>query len=187
MNLIKEITLEASGNELIDRLKDFVLDCNYLCHKQTIERVQTYIHCDCDIKRTVEELGGTVDEDGIRHSVWYANTRLKEIFSSGILDKIYDDPPLADELITWAEEHPEEIILNQVYEYIPTWNHKRYNPDECIAEIKFLRMYSYADIKRRAEALDKRKLAYLLHVIEEPDSRDIELSLALKKILTCSE
>ncbi len=186
MNLIKEITLEASGNELIDRLKDFVLDCNYLCHKQTIEKVQTYIHCDCDIKRTVEELGGTVDEDGIRSSVWYANLRLKEIFSAGILDKVYDDPSLADELISWAEEHPDEIIISQVMEHIPSWNHKRYNWEECIPEIKFFRAYSYPTIKKRAEALDKRKLAYILHVLEEPDARDIELSLALKKNLTYS-
>lgn len=186
MNLIKEITLEASGNELIDRLKDFVLECNYLCHKQTIERVQTYIHCDCDVKRTVEELGGTVDEDGIRNSVWYANLRLKEIFSAGILDKVYDDPSLANELITWAEEHPEEIIISQVMEHIPAWNHKRYNWEECIPEIKFLRAYSYPTIKKRAEALDKRKLAYILHVLEEPDASDIELSLALKRNLTYS-
>ena len=93
-NLIKEIMRDQSGHELVVKLQKFVKECSYLCHAETIRRVVTYIDCDCDIKRTVEKLGN-IDEESLSTSIWYANSLLKPLLGTSILERIRNGDGLA--------------------------------------------------------------------------------------------
>lgn len=185
MNLIKDIMLAESGNPLTDRLKEFVSGCSYLCHKQTIERVQAYINAECDYSRTLE--GMSVDANNFRNSIAYANSKLKNLLGKNILRRIKEAPEFAEELITWVIEHPQELLYSQVLDFIPAFKGRRYNWNECVAEIKFLHTYTYLKMKHEANKLEPQKVAYIYHVLTEPSDVDMEFSLELRKNFTYSK
>ena len=185
MNLLKEIMLAKSGNPLVDRLKVFVSGCSYLCHKQSIEKVQAYINADCDYSRTLEGL--SVDANNFRNTIAYANTKLKNLLGKNILCRIKETPEFAEELINWVIEHPQELVYSQVLDFIPTFKGKRYNWQECVAEIKFLHTYTYLKMKRDASKVEPQKLAYIYHALTEPSDVDMEFSLELRKNFTYSK
>ena len=185
MNLIKDIMLAESGNPLIDKLKEFVSGCSYLCHKQTIERVQAYINGDCDYSRTLE--GMSVDANNFRNSIAYANSKLKNLLGKNILRRIKEAPEFAEELITWVIEHPQDLLYSQVLDFIPAFKGKRFDWNECVAEIKFLHTYTYLKMKHDANKLEPQKVAYIYHVLTEPSDVDMEFSLELRKNFTYSK
>lgn len=185
MNLIKDIMLAESGNPLVDRLKEFVSGCSYLCHKQTIERVQAYINADCDYSRTLE--GMSVDANNFRNSIAYANSKLKNLLGKNILRRIKEAPEFAEELITWVIEHPQELLYSQVLDFIPAFKGRRFDWNECVAEIKFLHTYTYLKMKHEANKLEPQKVAYIYHVLTEPSDVDMEFSLELRKNFTYSK
>ena len=184
MNLIKEIMLAESGNSLIDRLKEFVSGCSYLCHKQSIERVQAYINADCDYSRTLEDT--SADANNFRNTIAYANGKLKNLLGKNILRRIKETPEFAEELITWVIEHPQDLVYNQVLDFVPAFKGKRFNWEDCKEEIKFLHTYTYLKMKRSANKLEPQKIAYIYHVLTEPSDVDMEFSLALRKNFTYS-
>ena len=185
MNLIKDIMLAESGNPLVDRLKEFVSGCSYLCHKQSIERVQAYINAECDYSRTLE--GMSVDANNFRNSIAYANGKLKNLLGKNILRRIKEAPDFAEELITWVIEHPQELLYSQVLDFIPAFKGKRFDWNECVAEIKFLHTYTYLKMKHDANKLEPQKVAYIYHVLTEPSDVDMEFSLELRKNFTYSK
>lgn len=185
MNLIKDIMLAESGNPLIDKLKEFVSGCSYLCHKQSIERVQAYINAECDYSRTLE--GMSVDANNFRNSIAYANSKLKNLLGKNILRRIKEAPGFAEELITWVIEHPQDLLYSQVLDFIPTFKGKRFDWNECVSEIKFLHTYTYLKMKHDANKLEPQKVAYIYHVLTEPSDVDMEFSLELRKNFTYSK
>ena len=185
MNLIKDIMLAESSNPLVDRLKEFVSGCSYLCHKQTIERVQAYINADCDYSRTLE--GMSVDANNFRNSIGYANGKLKNLLGKNILRRIKEAPEFAEELITWVIEHPQDMLYSQVLDFIPAFKGRRFDWNECVAEIKFLHTYTYLKMKHEANKLEPQKVAYIYHVLTEPSDVDMEFSLELRKNFTYSK
>ena len=187
MNLIKEIMFADVGVPLIDRLKEFVSGCSYLCHHNTIDKVQAYISAGCNYTKTLELLSEPPSIDNLRTSIWYANQKLRDLLCGDILQRIKDDPELAEELIDWAIENPDDLVFNQVAELVPVFKHKRYDWNDCIAEIKFLKTYSYPTMLKRLEKLDKDKLSYIFHSLMEPSNCDVKLSVALKKNFTYSD
>ena len=180
-NLIKQIMRDESGNELILKLKKFVKECSYLCHADTIKRVVTYIECDCNNKTTVEQLGDT-DTEPLTTSIWYANCKLKELLGSTILDRIRNGDELAAEIIDFALSYPEDLLFSQADNAIPSYQYRRFDIQDCVPEIKFLKAYSYPTFERRLKTLDKNKLAFVGHLLQSPSDNDMELSLRLKKM-----
>ena len=185
MNLIKDIMLAESSNPLVDRLKEFVSGCSYLCLKQSIERVQAYINAECDYSRTLE--GMSVDANNFRNSIAYANNKLKNLLGKNILRRIKEAPEFAEELITWVIEHPQDLLYSQVLDFVPAFKGRRYNWNECVAEIKFLHTYTYLKMKHDANKLEPQKVAYIYHVLTEPSDVDMEFSLELRKNFTYSK
>lgn len=180
-NLIKQIMRDESGNELILKLKKFVKECSYLCHADTIKRVVSYIECDCDNKSTVEQLGDT-DTEPLTTSIWYANCKLKELLGSTILDRIRNGDELAAEIIDFALSYPEDLLFSQADNAIPSYQYRRFDIQDCVPEIKFLKTYSYPTFERRLKSLDKNKLAFVGHLLQSPSDSDMDLSLKLKKM-----
>lgn len=179
-NLIKDIIYEADDFDLMVKLKKFVFDCTYLTHKSTIERVQTYINCDCDTKRTAEKL--CITTDTVRTSVWYANTKLKTLLGESITGRIKSEDPLAKDIMDFALEHSEaDLLLPQVEKHIPPYNYRRYSLEDCSAELKFLKFYTHTTMAKKAEQLDKSKLSYIDYLLHAPSDTDMELSLMLRK------
>ena len=185
-NLIKEIMRDKSGHSLVVKLQKFVKECSYLCHAETIKRVVTYIDCDCDIKRTVEKLGN-VDAESLSTSIWYAITLLKPLLGMSILDRIRSDDELAEEIINFAISYPEEIFFSQIENLMPSYQYRRFDINDCVPEIKFLKAYSYPTLKRRFNGVDKNRLAFLWYLLQSPSDSDMQLSLTLKKLFNYVE
>ena len=180
-NLIKEIIRDESGNELILKLKKFVKECSYLCHAETIKRVVTYIECDCDNKKTIAHLGDT-DTESLTTSIWYANSKLKELLGITILDRIRSGDELAAEIVDFALAYPDDILFSQVENVIPSYQYRRFDINDCIPEIKFLKAYSYPTFERKVKSVDKHRLAFVGYLLQNPADNDMELSLKLKKL-----
>ena len=79
------------------------------------------------------------------------------------------------------------LLHSQVLDFIPTFKGKRYNWQECVAEIRFLHTYTYLKMKRDASKVEPQKLAYIYHALTEPSDVDMECSLELRKNFTYSK
>lgn len=185
-NLIKEIMRDKSGHELVLKLQKFVKECSYLCHAETIKRVVTYIDCNCDNKRTVEKLGN-VDEESLTTSIWYANSLLKPLLGASILERIRNGDGLAEEIINFAISYPEEIFFSQIENLIQPYQYRRFDINDCVPEIKFLKTYSYPTLNRKIKGIDKHRLAFVWHLLQSPADSDMPLSLTLKKLFNYVE
>ena len=185
-NLIKEIMRDKSGHELVLKLQKIVKECSYLCHAETIKRVVTYIECDCDTKRTVEKLGN-VDAESLSTSIWYANTLLKPLLGVSILERIRSGDELAEEIINFAIAYPEEIFFSQIENLIQPYQYRRFDINDCVPEIKFLKTYSYPTLERKIKGVDKNRLSFVWHLLQSPADSDMQLSLTLKKLFNYVE
>ena len=79
------------------------------------------------------------------------------------------------------------LLHSQVLDFIPAFKGKRYNWNECVAEIKFLHTYTYLKMKHDVNKLEPQKVAYIYHVLTEPSDADMEFSLELRKNFTYSK
>ena len=184
-NLVKEIMLDSTSNEVVLKLKKFVSECTYLCHAETIRRVSGYIQAGCQFK-AAEKLLGNVDIESLSTSVLYTNVQLKKLLGENILDKIRGGEEIAEELIDFALAHPDDILLPQAEGFIPTYQYRRYELRDCEQELRFLRLYSYYALERNMSWLDKNKMAFVHYLLDYPSNADMELGLSVKQYFTYS-
>lgn len=120
--------------------------------------------------------------------LYRANTTLEQIVGTSLITKI-----LAGEVteamhlfhMKTGTTLSEVSFMKDVRDELPTPDGgTRYRLSDCLKEAKFLSFYSKEVLKKRLSVLDRRKLAYLVYLLDTYDSALANESLALNRVVS---
>lgn len=107
--------------------------------------------------------------------VWRANTILEEKMGVGVVTKILAgqvDEAMLEFRLKTGKSLSEQAFVAEVKNMLPDGDSSTiYDLKDCLDEAKFLATYSRAWVTKRFNAVDKKKLAYLVYLLNGYDSQ----------------
>ena len=180
----EQLVLIQNKEALLDEIVAYINSYNWVSHKRLKERMTIYLKGKCNLQLLADTCN--LSYGAAQQSVTYATKILCERLGKSTIKLILADKldeARAQFYCNSGKSELQDFILAPALDVMPTSKYMTVSLSNCETELKFLQQNAKEMLKRRIEAVDKDKLAYLTYILEKDNPKYTKERLLLLKLL----